>query len=574
MKHLFFTFIACGLSLAAMAQQDEVLLTIDGKPVMASEFEYIYQKNSQESLAEPKTKEEYLELFINFKLKVTEAESLGLDTTAAFAQELKGYRAQAIPKYMQDKEAMDSLIRLSYDRMTRDRRAAHIAIECPMDASDSVQAVAQAQINAARERVLKGEDFAQVAMEVSTIPGVKEDKGELGWITPFRYVYAFEDAVYSTPVGQLTPVFRSPYGFHFAIVEEERKHDEVHAAHIMKMVPGGDSLVDVKAKAQMDSIYQLLKSGANFAQVATQESDDKGSAMRGGDLGWFGRGVMVKPFEDAVYALQDSTISEPFRSRFGWHIAMVSGHRDMMPLDSVRDDVEKKVQRDERSKEADKSFIRKARAEYQLPDQMTDAEVRDYVDQHLEQKYEDLRHLVREYHDGILLFDISLDKVWDKAAKDEEGLTNYFNAHKKQYKWDEPRWKGYIIYSKDAAHAKVAKSIVKLIEPDSVQSAIDARVNNDSVKFVTVEYGLWQKGKNKAVDAYGFKVKGAKYENAQRPVVMLVGKPGIIKAPKEYRDERGNVTSDYQDELEKAWVAELRNKYKVEVNREVFERIP
>lgn len=572
MKRLFFLLGVCGLSALAMAQQDEVLLTIDGKPVMASEFEYIYQKNSQESLAEPKTKKEYLDLFINFKLKVAEAEGLGLDTTEAFARELKGYRAQAIPKYMQDQEAVDSLVHLSYDRMKRDRRAAHIAIECPMDASDSLQTVAQAQINAARERVLKGEDFAKVALEVSTIPSVKEDNGELGWITPFRYVYAFEDAVYNTPVGQLTPVFRSPYGFHFAIVEEERSHREVHAAHIMKMVPGADSLLDVKAKAQIDSIYQLLKNGADFAQVAMQESDDKGSAMRGGDLGWFGKGVMVKPFEDAVFALPEGAMSEPFRSRFGWHIAQVSAYRETLPLDSIRGEVEKKVQRDERSKEADKSFIRKARAEYQLPDQMTDAEVRDYVDQHLEEKYEDLRHLVQEYHDGILLFDVSLDKVWDKAAKDEEGLANYFNAHKDNYKWDAPRWKGYVIYAQDKAHANVAKKIVKVIEPDSIQSVIDARVNNDSVKFVTVEHGLWQKGKNKAVDQYGFKVKGVQYENKQKPVVVLVGK--TIKAPQEYKDERGNVTSDYQDELEKAWIEELRAKYKVDVNYEVFERIP
>jgi len=571
MKHLFLTLLACGLGWAAMAQNDQVLLTINGKPVMASEFMYIYQKNNQEAAVEHKTMQEYLDMFINFKLKVSEAEAAGLDTTEAFAKELKGYRAQAIPKYMTDQAAMDSLVRLSYDRMTRDRRTAHIAIECPMDASDSLSQAVLKKLEAARERVMKGEDFGKVAVEVSTIPTTAEDKGELGWLKPFRYVYAFEDAVYNTNVGEVSAPFRSPYGWHIAYVEEERVHMDVEASHIMKMVPGGDSIKEAQAKVQIDSIYQVLMGGADFAQVATKESDDKGSAMRGGSLGWFGRGVMVKPFEDAVFALKEGEMSEPFRSRFGWHIAKVSGYRGTLPLDSIRADVEKSVKRDERQKEADKSFIRKTRQEYQLPDTMSDAAVRDYADQHLEEKYEELRHLVQEYHDGILLFDISLDKVWDKASKDEEGLAKYFSEHKKEYTWDAPKWKGYVIYAQDMDHAKAAKAIVKSANPDSIQSFIDKRVNNDSVKFVTIEHGLWAKGKSTAVDQYGFKVKGVEYKNEKKPVVLLVGK--IQKMPMEYKDERGKVTSDYQDELEKVWVEELRQKYEVKVNQEVFDSL-
>lgn len=572
MKNVLTLVMACGLAMAAWAQQDEVLLTIDGKPVMASEFMYIYEKNNQEMKAENKSMEEYLDMFINFKLKVFEAEALGLDTTETFAQELKGYRAQAIPKYMQDKEAMDSLVALSYDRMTRDRRAAHIAIECSAEANDSMQAAALKQINAARDRVMKnGESFAQVAKEVSTIPSAKEDGGELGWVKPFRYVYAFEEAVYNTPVGQVSAPFRSPYGWHIAYVEEERPHLDIHAAHIMKMVPGGDSILEQKCQVRIDSIYAQLEAGADFAKIAQKESDDKGSAMRGGDLGWFGRGVMVKPFEDKVFSMKEGETSAPFRSRFGWHIAHVIGYRQTLPLDSIREDVEKSVRRDERSKEADRSFLRKTRKEYNLPDTMTDADVRDYADKHLEAKYEELRHLVQEYHDGILLFDISLDKVWDKASKDEEGLANYFEQHKNNYKWDAPKWKGYVIYAKDKAHAQAAKAIVMAANPDSIQSFIDSRVNTDSVKYVTIEHGLWAKGKNVAVDQYGFKVKGAKYKNEKKPVVMLVGK--VQKKPMEYKDERGQVTSDYQDELEQAWVKELREKHNVVVNRAVFDSL-
>ena len=563
---------------------DQVLLTIDGKPVMASEFLYIYAKNS-ESTEDRKSMEEYMDLFVNFKLKVIEAEDAGIDTTEAFKKELAGYRAQATPKYMKDEEAIDSLIRLSYDHMSRDRRAAHIAIQCPMTADDSTQAAALERINLIRQRVTTGlpvkkgkktvqqpEDFFAVAAEVSEDPGLKETNGELGWITPFRYVYSFEEAVYNTPVGEITPAFRSPFGWHIAWVEEERPHSEVRASHIMKMVPQGNDSASAIARAQLDSIYTLLANGADFAEMASANSDDKGSAMRGGDLNWFGRGMMVKPFEDAVFALADGEMSQPFQSRFGWHIAKVTGHRPMQPIDSIYDKIAKNVQRDERGKEADKSFIRKMKAEYQLPDTMSDADVRAVADSHLEEKYTDLRHLVQEYHDGILLFDISLEKVWNKAAKDEEGLTRYFQAHKKDYTWDAPRYKGYVIYAKDKASATQAKSIIKNANPDSVLSYINTRINNDSVKFVKIEHGLWKKGQNAAADKYGFKDKAAEYTPTEdMPVVMVVGK--VLKAPEVYTDERGKVTSAYQDELEKAWIEELRAKHTVVINYDVLNEL-
>jgi len=571
MKKIFLTLVACASMLGSWAADDQVLLTIDGKPIMASEFMYIYQKNNQESAVEKKSMDEYLEMFINFKLKVAEAESLQLDTTEAFKKELAGYRSQATPKYMQDKEAIDSLVEMSYEHMAHDRRAAHIAIECPMDATEEQVAEAQAKMDAARKRIEQGESFSKVATEVSTLPSTAEDKGELGWIKPFRYIYIMEEAVYNTPVGGLSEVIRSPYGLHMIYVEEEIPHLDVSAAHIMKMVPGGDAALDSLAKQQMDSIYNLLQAGGDFAEIAQKESEDKGSAVRGGDLGWFGRGMMVAPFEDMAYKTTPGEYSVPFRSRFGWHIVKVNGFRAIEPLDSIRDQVVKNVKRDERIKEADKSFIRKTRIEYNLPAEMTDSEVREYADQHLEEKYEDFRHLVQEYHDGILLFDVSLDKVWNKAAQDEEGLANYFAEHKADYKWDSPRWKGYVIYAQDMSHAKAAQAIVKSANKDSIQSFIDAYVNTDSIKYVNVEHGVWAKGKSKAVDQYGFKVKGVEYKNEKQPVVLLVGKK--YNSPVEYTDERGKVTSDYQDALEKVWIEELRAKHQVVVNQTVFDQL-
>ena len=586
MKKVFLSIVLLAGSLMSFAQEDKVLLTINGEPVMLSEFLYIYEKNNQESSLEKKSMEEYLDLFINFKLKVTEAIAQGVDTTEAFAKELAGYRAQATPKYMQDDEAIDSLVTLSYNRKANIRRAAHIAIQCPMDADSATLAAAEEKIQLARERVTTGvekkvkkgrkwitvrepEAFADVAREMTDDQTGKENGGELGWIEVFRFVYPFEEAVYNTPVGEVTPVFRSPYGLHIALVEEERPYEEVHAAHIMKMMPRGNNASAMDVKKQVDSLYQVVMAGADFAEVATANSDDKGSAMRGGDLGWFGRGMMVQPFENITFAMNPGEMSEPFPTRFGWHFVKLYEKRGIQPLDSIRQQLLAQVKRDVRYQEAEKSFIKKTRAEYNLPAEMSDEEVRAYADAHLEEKYPDLRNLVREYHDGILLFDVSLREVWDKANKDTEGLAAYFKANKKNYTWDEPRFKGYMIYAKDEVSAKAAKQIIKTANPDSVMSYIDQRINVDSVTYVRIEKGLWAKGKNGAVDKYGFKNKETDYTPTEEfPIVVPVGK--VIKAPQEYTDVRGQVTTDYQDHLEKLWVASLREKYPVVVNEEVL----
>ena len=592
MKKAFLLLAVVAMSMGVMAQK-ETLMTINGKAVSAEEFLYIYEKNNQAGAVDPKTMDEYLDMFINFKLKVAEAEAQGIDTTESFKKELKGYRAQATPKYLQDEAAMDSLIEMSWRHLSKDRRAAHIAIQCPASADSATQAEALAKINEARERVTVGklkierkkvkgkwkniekrmpvEAFDAVARELSTDPSVQETGGELGWITPFRYVYPLEEATYNTPVGQISEVFRTQYGYHIVLVEEERDHVEVKAAHIMKMVPRDDAAAETAKKALIDSIAATLTKD-NFAEVAKMESEDRGSSSRGGDLGWFGKGMMVKAFEDAAFSMQAGEISAPVRTQYGWHILYKEAERGIQPLDSMRTQIERQVKRDERAKEADKSFIRKTRAEYNLPAEMSDADVKAYADEHLEAKYPELKNLVQEYHDGILLFEVSLREVWDKAAKDTAGLEAYFKANKKNYTWEKPRWKGYMVQAKDKSSAKAAQAIIKSANPDSIQSYIAKRVNCDSVTYVKAQHGLWEQGKNAAVDKFGFKDKKAEYTpNEAMPEVVCIGK--TLKAPEVWSDEKGKVTTDYQDYLEAAWIKQLRAKYPVVINEEVWKSI-
>lgn len=657
--------LAATMFAAVMSAQEDnrVLLTINGVPSTVDEFMYIYNKNNQEAQLDQKTIDEYLDLFINFKLKVTEAESQGLDTTEAFKKELDGYRRQATPKYMLDEEAQEAMIRRCYDRMSVDRMVRHIAVQCPATATPEEEAEALAKINYARQRVTTGvpvttgkgkkaktvqgpvEDFITVALETSTDPNVAETKGYVGCVTPFRYVYSFEQATYNTPVGGISEIFRTPYGFHFLRVEEEVPHIEVHAQHIMKMTPRNNDSITAVAKEEIDSIYMLVAAlGRDFSEVAMEASDDRGSSKRGGDLGWFGRGMMVKEFEDATFAMtEEGEICMPVKSKYGYHIIKYLGRRNLPPYEEMHDEILKKIKQDERQQEVNDAFIAKLKKEYNYTpvegaldefialgkqygdihdslfqvdaaklegdlfviggqgvsknefakymatntwskltevdavinekyDLLVARELRKMEDSNLEKKYPDLRNLITEYHDGILLFDVSLKEVWDKASLDTAGITKFFKENQKSYAWDKPHYKGWVVSCKDKASMTAAKQIIKNANADSVSSYINKRVNVDSIPAVKIQHGLWEAGQNLDVDRLGLKLKAAKKDtttvDAAYPYVFVSGKK--LNCPEVYTDERSKVTSAYQDYLEKAWVKSLREKYEVVVDQEVL----
>ena len=662
MKRLSILFAACMLVLAASAQSDsEVLLTINGEPSTVDEFMYIYQKNNSETEIDKKSLDEYLDLFINFKLKVAAAVDAGIDTTESFKRELAGYRRQATPKYMTDPQAEERIIELAYSRMLNDRQVSHIVVRCPEDASTEEENAAREKIERARLRVTTGlpvivkkgkkvttvdgtpEDFYAVALEMSEDPSVQLNKGKIGWVRPFRYVFPLEEAAYNTPVGQISEVFRSPFGFHILKVEAELPHREVHAAHIMKMTPRDNDSIAVIAKQQIDSLYEIAQSGADFKQLAINNSDDRGSSIRGGDLGFFSRGQMVSEFEDAAFALtQAGQITQPIQSQYGWHIIEFIEDKYTPQLSEVREEIRRNLSRSEYQTLVDNAFIEKLKREYNYTEQpnalvsiyemlendsltspafieqvrelnlelatidnepittqafadylqtnsktnlkkaediinskfrnFTEKLLREKEDSNLENKYADFNNLIKEYHDGILLFEISLQNVWDKASNDTTGLREFFEANQQSYKWTEPRYKGMVIYCKDKTTLKAAKQIVKTAHPDSIASYLNNRLNLDSVSYVRYERGLWKAGDNKAVDKYALKVKKAQFTpDEEYPYVFVTGKK--MSNPAEYTDERGKVISDYQDYLEKQWVKELRDKYEVVVNQEVFDKL-
>lgn len=362
--------LLCGSPRFILAQdaKNPVLMTIAGTPVSKSEFEKVYRKNNnKEGAYDMKDVREYLELYINYKLKVKEAEEEKLDTSLTFINELKGYRKQLSQPYMTDKEVSDALIKEAYDRMLKDVRAAHILINVAPDAlpKDTLQAYNRAL--KIREMIVKGADFEKMARDSSNDPSAKENGGDLGYFTGMQMVYPFETAAYTTKPGQMSMPVRTKFGYHIIkVIDIRDAQGEIKVAHIMIKSPANspDSIA-LQAKAKIDEIYAKLKAGEKFEDLATKFSDDKGSAKTGGALPPFGTGRMVPEFEKAAFALKnDGDFSEPVKTSYGWHIIKRLEKKPIPSFEDKKNELKNQVAKDSRAEISKNSMIARIKKDY------------------------------------------------------------------------------------------------------------------------------------------------------------------------------------------------------------------
>jgi peptidyl-prolyl cis-trans isomerase SurA len=356
-----------------MAQQakKEVLFTIDGKPYYTDEFERVYKKNLDLVKDESqKDLNQYLELFIGYKLKISKAYKLGLQNGEQYKSELKNYRNQLAKNYTADTKVTQELVQEAYRRSLKEINASHILVMCDENAAPADTLKAYNKIIDIRKQALAGADFGDLAVKYSEDPSAKDNKGSLGWFTAFRMLYAFETAAYKTPKGQISMPVRTRYGYHILKVNDIRDNrGEVEVAHIMIMTPEKDGDAGkAKAKATIDDIYKKLKQGENFEALAKQFSEDKSSASKGGVLARFGSGQLSsEAFENVAFGLQKpGDISEPFQSQFGWHIVKLIAKYPVKTFDEAKSDIENRVGKDERSKLIAASQNEKLRAKYKV----------------------------------------------------------------------------------------------------------------------------------------------------------------------------------------------------------------
>lgn len=473
MKKRLFTYIAglfCATTTVAQNNADAILMTINGKPVMRSEFEYSYNKNNSDGVIDKKTVEEYVDLFVNYKLKVAAALEARYDTIKSFRQEFMQYRDQQIrPSFVTD---------------------------------DDVEAEARTVYN-----------------------NYKENIGDRGLFS---------------------------------------------AAHILlRLKQNASAAEQEKIKQRIDSIHNALISGGDFAAMAKKVSEDPGSAQNGGMLPWIAPNQTLKEFEDVAYSLKPGEISKPFLSPAGYHIINMKAFKDAEPYDSLRNNIIKFIeQRGVRERIINQkldSIVAKSKGE------LTAEDILNKRCEELTDKNNDLKYLIQEYYDGLLLYEISNRTVWDKAAKDEAGLAAYFKANKNKYKWDAPRFKGMAYHVKTQADVKAVKDCVKKLDFKDWNNALRTTFNNDSIIRIRVEKGIFKQGDNPLVDREVFKQDSKVTPLNDYPIDAVYGKK--IKAPQNYEDVRGLVVTDYQEQLEQEWLAALRKKYAVNINAEVLKTV-
>ncbi|OFX60129.1 MAG: hypothetical protein A2046_10705 [Bacteroidetes bacterium GWA2_30_7] len=647
---LFFSILIISNVVFAQSNDNETLVTINNTSVSKSEFERIYKKNNnlKDAPADQKSLDDYMELFINFKLKVLEAQEIKLDTAQSFINELSGYRSQLSKPYLIDKDADENILLEAYERMKSDVRASHILIKLEENALPKDTLIAYNKALKIRKRLLAGEAFDKVAMEVSDDPSAKSNGGDLGFFTAFQMVYQFETVAFGLKIDEVSIPARTQFGYHILKVTDKRDNQgQIKVAHIMVTVPKDSKPEDIEvAKNKILEAYNKLKEGSDFKAIAEQYSDDKGSAKQGGELPWFGTGRMVPEFEVTAFGLKEKgDYSEPVQTSFGWHIIKLIDKKPIGTYEELKTEIKNKIARDARSEKSKKSLVNKLKTEYSYAqnqknidefiktidktftegtwkagteeklnkpifnfanisisqyqfakylesnqrkvtesrlnelinsklDEFIDKSILDYEDSQLEKKYPEFRFLMNEYHDGILLFELTDKMVWSKAVQDSVGLEKFHEAVKDKYMWD--KRVNASIYT--CPNEKIAEGIRKIAEKritngntydETVLKFIKVTKNDESLK-VLLEDGVFLKGDNVTVDNTNWNLGLSPNYNIKDKVVFVAINKIIEPTPKLLKEAKGLVTADYQSYLEIEWIKTLRAKYSVKVNKELL----
>lgn len=469
-NYYLFSFLFSLLSLSAFAQEnDPIVMRINGKNVPRSEFEYHFNKNNTDEVIDRKSVDEYVELFIDYKLKVEAALDAKLDTLSSYQQEFRSYRDQQIRPLMVTPEAEEAEVRAYYENMLSQ---------------------------------LEGKQLIQ-------------------------------------------------------------------PAHIFVRVPQQSSAdQQAAAKARIDSIYSVIIGGQDFAEVAARTSEDPSTAQRGGIIGWIGPHQLLKEIEDAAYALQVGEMGQPLQSTVGWHILKLMDQKPLEPYDTLAPRIRTFLEaRGMRDRIADTMVDSLAKAS---GGQKTVQQVLDEQAEHFAAQDQELKYLIQEYHDGLLLYEICQRQVWEPAAKDTAALESYFKKNKKAYAFDKPHYTGALLQAQSPALLKqVQKALKKQKDESRWADLVKTQFNKDSVQ-VRFERRMFTQGDNALVDSLVFKVRQGKTKlNPRYPAVGVQGRM-LKKGPAYWYDVSSQVVADYQALKEQEFVEELRRRYKVEVFKDAI----
>ncbi|MEL6122806.1 MAG: peptidylprolyl isomerase [Bacteroidota bacterium] len=628
-------------------QSDKLLFEVEGEPVYTSEFTYIYEKNNRDNADYSlESLEEYLDLYINFKLKVRKAKELGYNQTEEYRQELLGYRRQLADSYVIDREVVDRIVDDVYARKQVDVHLRHILLNLPRNSTPEKATAVLQKLVSIRKEIVDGVEFSDAAKKYSEDKGSAELGGDIGYITamlPDGYL-DLENAAYELEPGQVSQPVRTDLGLHLIqVIDRRPARGKMEVAQIlMKKERNGIPLAAVDSR--LASIRQKILEGQTTFDIAARTySEDKKTRNEGGYLGFFGIGEYEKSFEDAAFALtQDGNISEPVETSLGWHVikriskrpaadrqairsqikaALNIGPRFRQMKDRVVADLQKEAGYKEESAviqtfidSLDKSIFQYnwqipayddltiqsyGEDSYSLPEfakyakslgklrlrakgtktvqetamelyrEFTQQNAINYAENRLEERYSDFRNLMREYEEGILLFEITKDNVWDRAATDTTGLAAYYEDHKYKYQW---RQRAKLVdYSLRTTEPSLIAKILNFAR-QARGAEVAARFNTPEKELVlyqeeTVEAGSDRLGNMLITEGT---ISTPDINNELKVTTFKKIDEVIPPGPKTLREARGYIISDYQEVLEERWIEELAETYDVKVKRKVL----
>lgn len=479
MKKYLLILLFLGIKLAVFAQKkDKVLFTINEKPTYVSEFYKLFK--TDRATLNANSFEEDLQLMVDYKLKLKQAEIEKIDTLPALQQEFETYKNNIVSSYVTDKEMLNTLVKEAYERVTHKVEASHLLVA--IKNNDTL--TAYNKILDLKKQLANGADFEKLAVAHSDDKSAVKNKGYLGKFGAFAMVYPFESAAFNTPVGTISDIVKTQFGYHLIKVKSKIKAEpKVNVSHIM--IAG----LDADKKQQIDTLYQKLLAGKKFENLARKYSDDKGTSRKGGAIRPLGRGALPKAFEDVAFSLKKKKeFSKPFKTQYGWHIVQYRGLEEIKSFDKMKKDLKRKVMRDSRKekvadaayakleknhkvvvnqealkvfnqkntnnlpeskletillsideeKYAQKDFAEyiKSRRNKKAPDAFKTykrKKIKEYLKSHLAEGSLEVKETLESYKNGLVIFELMKNHVWDIPAKEKEKVTAFYNANKSKY---------------------------------------------------------------------------------------------------------------------------------------------
>jgi peptidyl-prolyl cis-trans isomerase SurA len=629
-----------GMQLQVKAQYQEVLFTVGKVQVTAEEFKAVYEKNKGVgNNVDPKNPEEYLELYVNFKLKIAEAYKQQRDTSSKFIEEFGGYRTQLAQPYLNDSGSEKRLVREAYNRMKEEVRASHIMYEMASSALPSDTIKVYKAMMQLRDRILNGTvSFENAARTKSADTWSAKRGGDLGYFTAFNMVYPFESGAFNQAVGEISKPIRSQYGYHLIKTTDRRQESGTVRVRQIFFAAGERADTEGKARAErsINEIHQRLANGENFLDLVTF-SEDRKTKSRGGEMPEFGINKMMPAFENAAFELQQpGDYSGPIQTNIGWHVIQLIEKKSLPPFESLEKEIMAKIKRDNRSQLGAARFVKSLKTEYDFTiderdyrkavalvnqagyakgtweapktrydrviatyadeelllsellefwsknqKSMQEASVVEYLrllfdvyandriigyeDNQLEIKYPEFRNLVREYREGILLFDLTQEVVWDKAAKDSLGIFNHYENMKFDFSWeDRIRYKLWV-----TSDEKIAKKIYKRVASNKIDKLKKLLAENEALT-VAVSEGIAERNDEIVFNTIWENEQGVFGPKAVGEGFAVLQVFNFIPAsPKELNEVKGLVIASYQNEIEQAWIKDLKEKYTESINKKV-----